>query len=92
MVDCELHAVQVQGLKISLRQKRRVKVNGEFVKLPYLSLGLVTIYQDPADNYNIVVKLTDIGELVTFDARVSYNRLSVCQHVSHRLNMDAVLT
>ncbi|XP_037068807.1 BMP-binding endothelial regulator protein-like, partial [Pollicipes pollicipes] len=55
-------------LRISLRQKTKVKVNGEFVKLPYLKLGLVTIYQDPSDNFNVVLKLTAIGVRVTWDS------------------------
>ena len=49
-------------MRISLRQKHRVKVNGKFVKLPYLKFGKVTIYRDPTDNLNIVLKLTAIGE------------------------------
>ena len=39
-----------------------MKVNGQLEKLPYVKLGQVTIYQDPTDNFNVVLKLIAIGK------------------------------
>ncbi|XP_043239579.1 BMP-binding endothelial regulator protein-like isoform X2 [Amphibalanus amphitrite] len=59
--------IKAGDLRIALRQKKRVKVNNRRADLPYFELGKVSISQDPDDNYNVVVKLSDLGVSVLWD-------------------------
>ncbi|XP_043202984.1 BMP-binding endothelial regulator protein-like [Amphibalanus amphitrite] len=60
-------SIKAGGLRISLRQKGRVKVNGRFEELPFVEMDHAIIYQDPTDNFNVVLKLVAIGVRVTWD-------------------------
>eukprot|EP00096_Caligus_rogercresseyi_P014014 TRINITY_DN6566_c0_g1_i1.p1 TRINITY_DN6566_c0_g1~~TRINITY_DN6566_c0_g1_i1.p1 ORF type:complete len:413 (-),score=116.73 TRINITY_DN6566_c0_g1_i1:591-1829(-) len=55
--------VRTPGLRVSLLQKMRVKINGKRVSLPYIKLGTLSIMQD---GYRIVLR-TNEGVRVLWD-------------------------
>ncbi len=48
--------VRLAGLKISLLQRMRVKVNGKKVTLPYIQLGVLSVMRD---GYRVILRTTE---------------------------------
>lgn len=59
--------IKAGTVKITLKQNFKVKIDGEEVALPYVDLNKVTVYRNPKDNFNIAVRLYNIGVTVIWD-------------------------